>query len=211
MMRAGGRRDRYELDGTISNVAFASGDRFVVGQWTRSPIGPMNDVMWARPDGSRILLVDRVEAGRFITAVYHFDAVVVTEIGFTDGGGAVEVIADRVRLVMRLGRQWRIPLAGLRRVALFRPVEAVLARTLLGVRTYGVSPTGVLEWYRADGYRRILSAQGSVDGHDVGDLVAFGPPARFGFSEPPRRPAVVRVKPRLDDPHGRIGEAIARV
>jgi hypothetical protein len=49
----------YELDGTISNVAFASGDRFVVGQWARSPIGPMNDVMWARPDGTRVLLVDR--------------------------------------------------------------------------------------------------------------------------------------------------------
>ena len=197
-----------ELDGTISNVAFASGDRFVIGQWARSPIGPMNDVMWARPDGTRVLLVDRPEAQRFITAVYRFDAVSVTEIRCTASPNMVEVSAGTVELMLRTGRHWPIPLARLRRLTLFRAVEAALARLLLGVRTYGVSPTGVHEWYRADGYRRVVSAEGSVDGRPLGALVRFHPAAGFGFSEPPRRAAVVRVKPRLDDPGGRIREAL---
>jgi len=197
----------YELEGTISNVAFASGDRFVIGHWERSPIGPMDDVMWARPDGTRVLLVDRPEAERFITAVYRFDAVTVTEICCTARHNTVEVSAGMVELTLRTGRHIPIPLARLRRLTVFRPVEAALARLLLGVRTYGVSPTGVHEWYRADGYRRVLSAQGWVDGRPLGALVRFEP-AGFGFSEPPRRPAVVRVKPRLDDPDGRIREAL---
>jgi hypothetical protein len=198
----------YELDGTISNVAFASGDRFVVGQWARSPIGPMNDVMWARPDGTRVLLVDRPEADRFITAVYRFDVVTVTATRCTASHNVVEVSAGAVELTLRTGRHWPIPLARLRRLTLFRPVEAALARWLLGVRTYGVSPTGVHEWYRAEGYRRVVAAQGWVDGRPLGALVRFDPPARFGFSEPPRRAAVVRVRPRLDDPRGRIREAL---
>jgi hypothetical protein len=202
--RVRSRGDRYELDGTISSAAFASGDRFVIGRWVESPVGPMNDVMWARPDGRRILVVDRPEAGQFITSVYDFDTVEVTPVACAATDDVVEVSGGRIRLVLRLGRQWPIPLARLRRIALFRPVEAALGLCLLGVRTYGVSPTGISEWYRADGYRRIIAAEAWVDDEHLGRLVAFDPPARFGFSEPPRRPAVVRVRPRLDDPTGRL-------
>lgn len=169
----------------------------------------MNDVMWARPDGGRVLLVDRAEAGRFITAVYRFDSVVVTPIVCAESHDHVELIAGPVRLRLGLGRRWPIPLARLRRIRLLRPLERAVARSLLGVRTYGISPTGVHEWYRAEAYQRIISAEGWVDGDDLGPAVRFGPPAGFGFSEPPRRCAVVRVKPRLDDPTGRLRETIA--
>lgn len=203
------RLSRYELTGTISNVAFSSGHRFVVGHWKSSPVGPLNDVMWAQPDGTRILLVDRHEAGAFITAIYHFDAVTITQISWASHDSVINVVAGDVRLVLRLGRRWPIPLAALRRVPLVRPVEQAAARALLGVRTYGVSPTGVREWYRADRYQPIRSADGWIRDHHLGRLVPFHAPARFGFSEPPRRPAVVGVRPRLDDPHDRIRSALA--
>jgi hypothetical protein len=62
----------------------------------------------------------------------------------------------------------------------------------------------VREWYRADGYRRVVAAEASLAGRDLGRLVPFPEPARFGFSEPPRHPAVVRVRPLLEDPAGRL-------
>lgn len=46
-----GRLSRYELIGTISKVGFSSGHRFVVGHWESSPVGPLNDVMWAHFGG----------------------------------------------------------------------------------------------------------------------------------------------------------------
>ena len=198
----------YELAGTISHAGFSSGHRFVVGQWDQTPIGAMVDVMWARPDGVRVLLVDRPEAARFITAVYEFDVVEVVELsGVVDGDGLC-VSAGDVLLTMRTGRPWRIPFAGLRRRAAIRPLERLVAGVIFGVRTVGESPTGVREWYRADQYRRVLAAEASLSGVDLGTLCRFHEPARFGFSEPPRSPAVVRVRPRLEDRSGRVAVAL---
>jgi hypothetical protein len=206
--RGAARGPCYELVGTISHAGFSSGHRFVVGRWDESPIGPMNDVMWARPDGIRVLLVDRSEVKRFITAVYDFDLVQTVALSCAMDGDTLEVAAGGLRLAVEAGRRWRIPFAGLRRRSEFRPVEALMARIAVGVRTAGVSPTGVWEWYRADQYRRVVAARGSLDGVDLGRLVRFHQPARFGFSEPPRSPAVVRVRPLLEDRSGRLTAAL---
>jgi hypothetical protein len=87
---------------------------------------------------------------------------------------------------------------------LTRWVEGPIARAAMGVRTYGESPTGVREWYRADEYRPLVAAEGSVAGADLGPMAPFATPAGFGFSEPPRRPALVKVRPLLEDPSGRL-------
>jgi hypothetical protein len=79
-------------------------------------------------------------------------------------------------------------------------VEGPIARAALGVRTYGTSAKGVREWYRADGYRRLAFARARLDGVDLGAMAAVDPPCRFGFSEPPRRPSWVEVRPRLEGP-----------
>ena len=201
----------YELDGTITHAGFSSGHRFVVGRWFDSPIGPMVDVMWARPDGTRVLLVDRPDAARFITAVYDFDVVEVVALSCVAGDDTMTVTAGEVRLSVWAGRRWPIPLAGARRRVVFRPLERLVARITLGVSTFGESPTGVYEWYRADAYRRLVAARASLSGADLGRLVPFGAPARFGFSEPPRSPAVVRVRPRLEDRSGRLTAAVTPV
>lgn len=164
--------------------------------------------MWARPDGRRVLLVDRREAADLITAVYGFDAVEVVALRSRLDDGLLAVTAADLRLYLRGGRPWPIPLPWLRGQSVVRPVEGLLARTLLGVRTWGVSPTGVREWYRADEYRRVVAGEASWDGRDLGRLRSFHQPARFGFSEPPRRPSMVRVRPLLQDSSGHLARVV---
>jgi hypothetical protein len=122
----------------------------------------------------------------------------------------IDLAARDLHLRMHVGRHLPIPLPRLRRRTAVRPFEWILARVLLGVRTSGVSPTGVAEWYRADGYRRVRTARGAWAGRDLGRLVPFPEPARFGFSEPPRRPAVVSVRPRLEDRSGHLAAVLGR-
>jgi hypothetical protein len=60
-----------------------------------------------------------------------------------------------------------------------------------GVRTTGVTPGGAREWYAIHDLRE-ADAQASIDGVDLGAAAAC-PPAGFGFSEFPAKPAIVRV------------------
>ena len=181
----------------------------MIGWWAATPIGPMRDVMWARPDGERVLLVDRPEAGRFISAVYRFDRVDVVDLEGDADERSLRLRAGPVNLELRAGAGWRLPFPRLRTAAVTRWIEGPVAGAVMGVRTYGVSPTGVREWYRADEYRPLVAASASVDGEDLGALTPFAVPGGFGFSEPPRRPAMVRVRPRLHDPSGRLDELLA--
>ncbi|HEX3394833.1 MAG TPA: hypothetical protein VHS52_09920 [Acidimicrobiales bacterium] len=195
---------RCELAGYIASAAFTSGHRFVVGIWHESPLGPMADVMWSRPGGQRVLLVDRPAVGELITAVYRFDAVEQMPLVARVEGDSVKVSAGDLVLELRGGREWPIPLARLRGRPMGRRAEAPVARWLLGVRTFGTSPTGVDEWYRSDRYRRVVDGRATLAGQDLGSICRFRGPTGFGFSEPPRRPAVVRVRPLLVDTGGAL-------
>jgi hypothetical protein len=200
-----------ELSGLIASAAFMSGHRFVVGLWDDSPLGPMNDVMWASPTGERVLLVARAEVGDFISAVYRFDRVEEVALECRWDGAALGVQGGDLALAMTAGRGWKIPLGRLRSRPAFRSVEALVARRLLGVRTLGTSPTGVFEWYRGDRFQRVLDAQASLAGGDLGSPSRFFRPAGFGFSEPPRRPSVVGVRPLLVDTTGELEQVVERL
>ncbi|WP_420640157.1 hypothetical protein [Candidatus Poriferisocius sp.] len=185
------------LRGSITAVGFASGDRFVVGSWRTSPIGPFADVMWAQPDGSRVLLAP-AHAADYITSVYPFEQV---------RHGVVEVSALRRRwevrtaeLVLSLQVGW----AGVnlpprpRRVT--ATVENWCARALLGVRTYGVSPTGVAEWYRTQRVVRVVQASAQLSGRDLGPLTRVTRPLGFGFTDPPQHPTHTTLRVDLRRP-----------
>jgi hypothetical protein len=198
---------RFELDGMIVSAGFASGDRVVVGHWAASPVGPVTDVMWGRPDGERVLLAPTPEAAAFIESVYRFDRIEVVPVAAASSSRTLDVVAGPLEVRLVAGPGWPLPL---RRPAWFtRWVEAPVARRLLGVRTYGVSPTGVREWYRASRYRRVVRGRASVDGVDLGGLAPLDPPLGVGFSEPPRRPSMVSVRPLLEDPSGRLDRVVA--
>ncbi|MEO7572352.1 MAG: hypothetical protein ABIX10_07935, partial [Acidimicrobiales bacterium] len=159
---------RVAMRGVIASTGFGSGHRVVVGHWAEGPLGPMTDLMWATPDGRRTLVAPSDDAATFISSVYAFDAVEVVEVAVEATDRTLRIRAGHRALALRAGRAWRIPL---RRPAwCTRFVEAPIARALMGVRTYGTSPTGVREWYRAVAYRRLVSAEGSLDGVDLGAM-----------------------------------------
>jgi len=199
---------RFALSGVIVSAGFASGDRFMVGHWARSPIGPLDDVMWGRPDGQRVLLASSEREADFITSVYRFDRVEVVPVAVGSADGTLDLEAGDVRLRVRAGRGGRLPLPR-RPARLTRWVEGPVARATMGVRTYGTSPTGVREWYQAERSRPLVEASATLAGEDLGALQPHWDPVRVGFTEPPRRPSWVDVRPLLEDPTGRLDRLLA--
>lgn len=201
---------RWSLDGVIAAAGFASGDRIVVGHWWSSPIGPLTDVMWATATGERVLLSPDDRASAFIEAVYRFDRVEVVPFDDVAGGERfVRLRAGDLAVEMTAGAGWRVP--GSSAAWFVRGVQGPVARVAMGVRTYGVSPTGVREWYRASVWRPVTFARASVAGTDLGPVRPVDPPLAVGVSEPPRRPSIVRVSPLLEDPSGRLDEVVAEL
>ena len=157
--------------------------------------------MWARPDGAPHLRVPSARALAFVSGIYAFDHAAVEPVVATVTPASVEVDAGDVGLHLTGGLARPIPFSGVPGVT--RWVQDPIARVTMGVRTYGKSPTGVREWYRAQMYRRVRTASGSVDGRDLGVLAPrIDPPVRFGFSEPPRRPSMVWLRPLLEYRNG---------
>lgn len=198
------------MEGTIAGAGFGPGHRIVIGVWDKSPVGAMADVMWAKPDGTRVLLAPSAAVARFVGGIYSFDDVMVVDFQVESGPGRVRVRAGDLDVELRGGRPlkvfklrprflrhraWWVRLEDL----VLRPVIGRLAlRGAAGVRAYGVSPSGVKEWYCVDEYRPVVSGAARFQGRDLGSLGSLDPPALFGFSEFPARPALVRCAPLLE-------------
>jgi hypothetical protein len=196
---------RDALVGHITSAGFASGDRFVVGTWRTSPVGPLDDLMWARPDGRRILVAATPEGAAYVSGVYGFDEVVVGPLRVTLDERFLHLRASGLGVELHLTGGRAVVLPWPRPAWFTRRVEGPIARRAFGVNTYGVSPSGVQEWYRAVSLRRIVAGWASVEGRDLGRLGPVDPPAGFGFSEPPRFPSMVGVHPLLLPPPTRRG------
>lgn len=203
------RLDRF--DGWILGAAFASGDRFVVGRWPRSPLGSFADVMWAHPDGRRTLIAPSDEVLRTVGSHYTFDELRRSEVAVVVGPRTIRVDAPPIAMVLDLdppGTMSRLLALRPRRLRTVRPwiaVEDLLLRPLVapligggdGIRARGRTRTGAREWYAIHAYRT-ARARASLDGIDLGPAV----PARvcgFGFSEFPPDPAAVRVTSLIEN------------
>ncbi len=169
----------------------------------------MADVMWARPDGTRVLLADRPETAAFVAAVYAFDEVRVVPLSVARDGRGLDLVAGPLEVGLRAGPGWRLPPLAVRPPWVTRLVEAPVARLGMGVRTFGSGPSGVREWYRALEWRPVVAGVARLDGVSLGALGPVDPPLGVGFSEPPRRPSMVVVRPLLEDPTGRLDQVLA--
>ncbi len=94
----------------------------------------MADVMWARPDGTRVLLADRQATADFVSAVYAFDQVRVVPITVARGGRGIDLAAGPLEVSLRAGAGWRLPPVALRPPWVTRLVEAPVARLARSVR-----------------------------------------------------------------------------
>jgi hypothetical protein len=198
-----------EFDGHIIGASFASGDTIVAGRWLRSPFGPFADVMWRRADGRRVLLAPDAGIGGFVSSQYTFDEVRTAPVRVERGGGRVEANAGPVRMLLgprpRGVPSWLLAARPrrLRHARSWIAAEDRLLRPLVhrafgarDVRTYGATRAGVREWYAIHDLRH-ADAEAWIDGRNLGPTVP-GPPAGFGFSEFPGRPAIVRVTSMFD-------------
>lgn len=185
------------LWGSITSVGFDSGHRFVIGDWRHSPIGPFADIMWAQPDGRRVLLAE-ASAATYIVSVYPFPEVHHQAVMAEGNGHSYTVRSGGLKLDMKIGlAALRLPLRPRRFTA---TVENWCARKLLGVSTHGTSPTGVVEWYRTRSARRVVDATASLDGVDLGSRAPLDRPLSFGLTDPPRQPSHVRLRVDLQRP-----------
>ncbi|MFN8052197.1 MAG: hypothetical protein U0Q22_12205 [Acidimicrobiales bacterium] len=194
--------DRVQMVGTIASCGFESGDRFVIGRWETSPVGPTVDVMWARPDGTRVLLAPDEPTATYVTSVYRFDEVRVVPFEDVGSNSPSELHLTAGPLRIRLNAGWRVLWLPDRPLWFTKWVERPVARALLGVHTWGTSPTGVQEWYQARSCRFVQSAAAELDGRELGGSRPLHPACGFGFSESPRRPSIVEVRPTLLGPAG---------
>ena len=181
----------------------------MIGHWDDGPLGSMADVMWARPDGRRVLLADRAETATFVSAVYTFDEVHVVPFRAARDERGIDLAAGPLEISLRAGAGWRLPPLAVRPSLATRFLEAPVARLAMGVHAYGTSPTGVREWYRALAWRPVVAGAGRLDGVPLGSLAPLAPPLGVGFSEPPRHPSMVLVRPQLEDPTGRLDEVLS--
>ena len=136
----------------------------------------MADIMWARPDGTRVLLADRDSTAAFVSAVYAFDEVRVVPFLATRDERGIDVAARPLEVSLRAGPGWRLPPLGLRPAWFTRVAEAPVARLAMGVRTFGTSPAGVHEWYRALAWRPVVAGAAFLDGETLGALGPVDPP-----------------------------------
>lgn len=189
---------RVQVRGHISSAGFAGGHRFVIGDWPESPIGAFGDIMWADPDGHRVLLAPSDRAADFITSIYDFDEVRVGPLETASDGRTTT--ARGHGLDIRLTGGLRRPIPVPRPLAVTRFVERPIARALMGVETFGTSPRGALEWYQTRGWRWVDGGHATLDGRDLGEPGPIAQPVGVGFSEPPPRPSIVSVRVTIDLP-----------
>lgn len=214
MASAGPSTDKHEqsrfhtLEGTISSVGFESGDRFVIGDWKTSPIGPMVDVMWVKPDGTRVLMAADEQIAAFVGAVYEFDETIVDDSLQANEDG---FSSQRLNVSWKLGRSIKIPFRRLRTPGITKNIEGPIARVFLHVKTYGITKTDMFEWYQADRHTRITDATGTLDGGSLGRIHDLRPKLDVGFSEPPKKPSRVHVRPRIHDPKAKLDVLLAQL
>jgi hypothetical protein len=198
--------DRLVFDGHILGASFASGDRLVAGRWHDAPFGPFADVMWCRPDGTRILLAPDGAVAEFVTRHYPFDDVRIGDVRVERVGDTVSVDAGSIAMRLRPRRPGlashllRLRPRALRTDRTWIAFEDKVLRPAAGplfgpnaraIRTRGVTADGSRERYAIHDFLE-ADATASVDGRDLGP-VAPCPPAGFGFSEFPDGAAIVRV------------------
>jgi hypothetical protein len=186
--------------GQIAGAGSASGVRFVVGSWDRSPWGPFADAMVEQADGHRTLLAPTEAVADYVGATYTFDTVRLTPVLVERTAHRWDIHAGPLQAAVAIGGPTRVGrlLEVLPRRATtarwFAALVSPIARVAMpGVRTRGSAGGGRTEWYAAHAVHHVTSLIGEFDGQDLGDLAPVAPPTRFGFSSSPPSPSVTSL------------------
>ena len=177
--------------GRVISSGFQTGDMVVIGDWNDSPHGPFTNLMWAKPDGTRVLIAQSRELGDFVSSLYSFEEVIVSPMKIERADKSIEINCDLGRVSMEWGIT--IPLPFYRPRWFIANIEAPFARLFFGTKTHGTTRNGRKEWYHVRGLSRMKSVELDLDGRSSDQMKGMAPSACFGFSNPPRMPLSVRV------------------
>lgn len=183
--------DQIKIKGFISSIGFSDGNRFVIGHWKESPIGEFGDIMWGTPEGEKILIAGNQQVVNFVSAIYDFDHVRIEDLHTSSNGKRTEARTSNLMIDISGGL-----LGGVlpsRPLAFTRFIENPFASLLMGVNTYGTSSRGVEEWYQAKKLRWVKDGSVNLNGASLQSLSKFTEPLGVGFSEPPRKSAIVEI------------------
>ena len=180
------------FEGRISSSGFASGDRIVIGDWKKSPLGSFTNVMWAKPDGARVLLSPSQKHADYVSALYNFEEVHIVPIEVIRQSKSIEIKAAPLDIKLHWGMEFGLSIPRPR--WFISTVEQWFAKVFFGTSTHGLTCNGLREWYCIYSLSRIKHASAVCDGVDLGNLSNFEINACFGFSEPPKKPSSVRLR-----------------
>lgn len=185
------KMDNEIFKGRVISSGFQTGDMVVIGDWRESPHGAFTNLMWAKPDGTRVLIAPSEELGDFVSSLYSFEKVIVSPMEIERTEKSIEVKCDLGRVYMQWGMT--IPLPFSRPRWFIANIEAPFARLFFGTKTHGTTRNGRKEWYHVRGLSRMKSVELELDGRSTKQMTGMAPSACFGFSNPPRMPLSVRV------------------
>ena len=180
------------FEGRISTAGFASGDRIVIGDWKESPLGSFTNVMWAKPEGTRVLLSPSQEHADYVSSLYNFEELHVVPVEVNRQARGISINAPPLNISLHWGMGVGLPIPRPR--WFISTVEHWIAKTFFGTSTHGVTCNGLSEWYCIYSLSKINHASAYCDGEDLGNASNFEINACFGFSEPPKKPSSVSLR-----------------
>ena len=183
------------FNGRITSSGFESGDRIVVGAWKESPFGEFTDIMWAKPDGERVLIAPSQEVADYVDAMYSFDQIIIEDITIHHEGSSLSVECKAMQLEFAWDRGFPIPFK--RSLFFIATVELFFAKLFFGTRTHGVTKNHRKEWYAIDRVSKITKADAIISGQSAGRISPMKEPCRFGFSEAPKKPSSCEVRTHI--------------
>ena len=96
--------------GRITSTGFSTGHRIVIGDWSESILGDFTNVMWAKPDGTRVLLSPSAKHAEYVSKIYTFEEVRIVDFEVKRGKREIFVSADALSIRIRWGISLIIPL-----------------------------------------------------------------------------------------------------
>lgn len=181
--------------GRITSSAFESGDRIVVGAWKESIFGEFTDIMWAKKDGTRVLIAPTQEIADYVTAMYSFDEVILEEISTSLSERSIKVSCNTMNLEFSWNRGFPVPFK--RSLLFIQTIELFFAKLVFSTRTYGITKDNRKEWYAIDRVSHIKSATAQISGKSAGGFKPMNEPCKFGFSEAPKKPSSCAVRTHI--------------
>ena len=185
------------FEGRITSCGFDSGDRIVIGIWDESPFGSFSDIMWAKPNGEKILNAPNKKIGDYINSLYDFDEIKIDEINIEKSHKQITFNTSDIECRFEWGVE--IPFLIKNRPLWFvSTVEYFFGWLIFRTKTHGRTKNGRREWYVVDKISRLKNAEAKISGNKLGKYTNFYPKANFGFSDPPSMPASVQVRSHIE-------------